>query len=235
MRRALSQTSQTDTYWKCVRELHVRGTDEVFDAAAAQCRKKTNASRSLGADILGQLGTPGRPYREPSLKQLWSLLRSARSPHVLNSILVAIGHLQEKTDTRNVRLLTGLANHKNELVRSGVVNALLSRSDPKSIATLIQLSRDPRVAVRDWATFGLGSMIDVDSPQIRKALLERLDDSDSETHYEALVGLARRKLPQVRERLIAELQRESPMSIVLEAAMESGDPSLLRLIEKHRH
>lgn len=233
IRRALTQTIEDDTYWKCVHKLQLNATDEVFDAAAEQCRKRSNASRTLGANILGQLGSPSRPYREPSLKILWSLLRAVKSPPVLDSILVAIGHLQEETDTRNIRLIVGFANHESELVRFGVVNALLSKTDPRAIATLIRLSRDQKSDVRDWATFGLGSMISADSPRIRRALLARLDDPDCDTRREAIMGLARRKLPVIRSWLLAELQSESPTSFVFEAAIEFGDPTLLPLLEKH--
>lgn len=234
IRRALARTDQSEPYWKCVRELQIRGTEEVFDAAAQLCRKRDNASRSLGADILGQLGTPNRPFRKRSLEILWSLLSLAKSPKVLNSALVAIGHLQEKSDARKIRLVTNLANHSSETVRYGVVHALLSRSDPLSVKTLIGLSNDKVATVRDWATFGLGSMTELDSPRIRKALKERLDDSDLDTRHEALVGLARRKSRDARDRLIAELQEPEPYSLVFEAAIEFDDPSLLPLIEKHR-
>ncbi|MEM7253421.1 MAG: hypothetical protein AAF493_18560 [Pseudomonadota bacterium] len=234
IRRALTKTDRGESYWKCVRELQGRGTEEVFGLAADRCRKKDNASRSLGADILGQLGTPDRPFREPSLDVLWRLLSLAKSPLVLNSALVAVGHLQEKSDVRNIHLIASFAKHPSEIVRYGVVHALLARSDPRSITTLVGLSNDEAVMVRDWATFGLGSMVEQDSPRIRRALKDRLDDPDVDTRLEALVGLARRKSSDTRSRLIVELQKPDPTSLVFEAALEFGDASLLPLIEIHR-
>jgi HEAT repeat protein len=116
-----------------------------------------------------------------------------------------------------------------------VVNALLARSDKTSVATLIQLSTDKAASVRDWATFGLGSQIDVNSPSIRKALADRLDDPDLDTRTEALMGLARRKDPRALEMLKRELVGLEPTSLVFDAAAELRDRSLLPLIEKHRN
>lgn len=194
VKRALAQSDDSEMYWKCVCQLHLRGTEEVFNAAAGLCSKNKNSSRALGSDVLGQLGTPDRPFREPSLKLLWSTLESSKSPKVLNSALVAVGHLQEHTDTRRLGLLTKFAKHPNEAVRSGVVFALLSRSNQSSVRTLIRLSKDPAEDVRNWATFGLGTMIDDDTSKIRQALVHRFDDPSDETRCEALVGLARRKV-----------------------------------------
>lgn len=57
---------------------------------------------------------------------------------------------------------------------------------------LIAWSRDEDAAVRDWATFTLGTQLDVDSRDVRQALRDRLDDANFDTRCEAFVGLARR-------------------------------------------
>ena len=80
--------------------------------------------------------------------------------------------------------------------------------DQRSIDGLICLTMDSSVEVRDWATFGLGSMTEQDTPMLRQALLARLDDLDDIVRGEALVGLARRQ----DERVIEPLRR----------ALESG-------------
>jgi HEAT repeat protein len=87
--------------------------------------------------------------------------------------------------------------------------------------------------VRDWATFGLGSQIDLDTPRIREALCARLNDPDPITRAEAFVGLARRKDEGVLSPLIAALgstqldEFDPRQDLVLEAAWEIADPRLL--------
>ena len=61
------------------------------------------------------------------------------------------------------------------------------------VATLIEWSRDKNNNVREWATFCLGSQLNVDGEDVRQALKYRLDDADFDTRCEAMVGLARRR------------------------------------------
>jgi HEAT repeat protein len=95
-----------------------------------------------------------------------------------------------------------------------------------AIKALIELSRDKDSDVRDWATFGIGTMIDTDTHEIREALLARVTDPDDDTRGEALVGLARRKDERVLEPLINELTGESVGLLAIEAAEELGNPRL---------
>jgi len=73
--------------------------------------------------------------------------------------------------------------------------------DQRSIAGLIRLSADSSVEVRDWATFGLGSLTDVDTPEVRDAFVARLVDDDAIVRGEAFVGLAKRQDARVIEPL----------------------------------
>ena|SRR5438270_8722120 len=89
--------------------------------------------------------------------------------------------------------------------------------------------------VRNWATFGLGSQADIDTAEIRAALLERVTDSHNETRGEALVGLARRKDPRALEPIIQELRSEHIGILALEAAETLGDPRLLPALLRLEH
>ena len=89
--------------------------------------------------------------------------------------------------------------------------------------------------VRDWATFGLGSMIEADTPPIREALFARLSDADDTVRGEALVGLALRKDERAIEPLIQELERhpaEKTGSLLIEAAEEMADTRLLPILTR---
>jgi HEAT repeat protein len=81
--------------------------------------------------------------------------------------------------------------------------------------------------VRDWATFGLGTQIDTDTPEIREALHQRLNDPDADTRAEAMVGLARRKDLSALEPILEGLSGDEVDDLVIEAAAELGDPRLL--------
>jgi HEAT repeat protein len=95
---------------------------------------------------------------------------------------------------------------------------LLTHEDEPAVLTLIALSSDPAVDVRSWATFGLGTQIDVDTPAIRNALMARLDDKDPEVRGEALVGLACRHDERVLRALPTELEKDDVVVLALEAA-----------------
>lgn len=212
-----------DAAWEPVTILHYKGNREVLDAAARLCGSRVERERELGANILGQLGVPDRTFPSESFEILANMLRHESVPAVLESIGVALGHLR---DRRAIPLLLPLLNHPDSDVRFGVVLGLTGHDAPDAIAGLIRLSRDEDAHVRDWATFGLGTQTDADTPDIRDALFTRTTDSDDDTRGEALVGLARRKDTRVIEPLIRELSSGCVGRLTIEAAEAIGDPRL---------
>ena len=135
-----------------------------------------------------------------TLTRLVEMLDESRDPIVIASVIQALGHAWNEEACLSV---LRFARHPDEQVRLEV-----ARSAPGGLETdaaaeavahvLIELAKDPVDEVRDWATFGLGSILDIDSTQIRDALADRLDDTHVDTSCEALVGLARVRM---RERL----------------------------------
>lgn len=117
-------------------------------------------------------------------------------------------------------------HHADEGVRFGVVMGLLTLEDELAVQTLIELSTDADADVRDWATFGLGSQIELDTPAIREALVARLSDEDEDTRGEAMVGLARRHDSRMVAPLLTDLEHGYSGSLTLEAATEIADPLL---------
>src|SRR5207249_882639 len=134
--------------------------------------------RELGADILGQLGVPERVFQDDCVATLIGMLETENTPDALASVCIALGHQQ---DPRAVQPLSRLKRHPDPDVRYALVHGLLTQTDPLAVETLIELSGDEDEDVRDWATFGLGSQIDLDTPQIRHALVQRLDDPHDDT------------------------------------------------------
>jgi HEAT repeat protein len=89
-----------------------------------------------------------------------------------------------------------------------------------SVQALIDLSTDHDDDVRDWATFALGSLCQVDTAQVREALFARVSDEDADVRGEALVGLATRGDRRATPHICAELKRGSTEYLILEAAEE---------------
>jgi len=222
---ASARMGDDDARWRFVEALHLNGAEEAFTQSAAWCESRVALERCLGADVLGQLGGSGvdTKYAARSVPILCGLV-SDSDPSVLNAALVALGHRQFRGSLDSV---LSLAGHASADVRIGVVHALCGNETLDAVAALIQLSRDVDSDVRNWATFNLGSQVEVDTPQLRAALLARTKDVHDETRAEALVGLAKRGDRAVLAPLLAELQSDSVGTLAVEAARELGAPELV--------
>jgi HEAT repeat protein len=99
---------------------------------------------------------------------------------------------------------------------------------------LIRLMGDEMADIRDWATFALGSRLEIDSPEVRSALASRLDDEDFETRWEAIVGLALRKDPRASEPIRQGLRSESVPLLALDAAAALADRGFLADVTRLR-
>jgi HEAT repeat protein len=228
---ALALTSEDeDGEYEYIRILQDRGTADVLQAARILCLTGSIRERVLATDILGQIRVADPSQQAEPVTILLALLEREQDPDVLSSALLALGHWP---DPRIIAPVAQFADHPDSGVRYGVVCALLSRREDHAIATLIARSDDEDSHVRDWATFGLGSLIETDTPAIREALYARVDDVDDDTRGEALCGLAQRGDPRLLTPLLRELAALAPEevgSLLVEAAVEAAlrlrDPRL---------
>lgn len=219
-----------DASWEAVTVLHFRGSREVFDLASALCRSPCEGERTLGANILGQLGIPDRAFPKESLQALLDLLESEKEVEVLNAAGIALGHLG---DPESIPALCRLSAHPNAQVRYAATNGLGGFPEEAAVNRLLELTTDPDELVRDWAMFGLGTQIDVDSPAIREALFRGTTDPDVVVRGEALVGLANRRDERVVELVRRELAASEPADCghhAVEVAERLGDPRLLPVL-----
>jgi HEAT repeat protein len=143
-------------------------------------------------------------------------------------MVAALGHVG---DPATLDLVFPLAAHKNAEVRLAVAFAVATLSlqplGPQARIALIRLSRDDNSEVRDWATHALGTLSDVDGPDVRAALLARADDDCHQARAEALYGLAVRRDPRAVPHLIRALQSPQVWGIEVDAAAAAADPRLL--------
>jgi len=206
---ALTEDPQADDR-PALAALRRLGTLEVFEMARDYCRNSEPKLQALGLDVIAQLGA-GKP--------------DAERPWLEESVAIAIEHLEDSNETvavsaayalahlkgnRAINALNERKNHRNAEVRHALALGLVGESQPGSIHTLIELSRDPDDSVRDWATFALGASTEIDSEEIRTALRARLNDSFDEARAEAIWGLAIRNDLEGLRLLLHRLESETP-------------------------
>jgi HEAT repeat protein len=217
-----------DDFWEMILDLSSRASDTELAASLDLIKSDDPIYRQIGAQILSRLDPGKKTYHEQAIEALIPLL-SDKDEDVIEVAAFGLGH---RRDTRNVPHLLKFIEHPNPNIRHGVVMALTGLEDPAALDALIKLSADSDYDTRNWATFGLGQQCDVDTPEIRKALRERLSDEDSEKRGEALIGLAKRKDAQVKQAIIKELTGEFLGSLAIEAAGLLGDPDFIPLLEE---
>jgi len=196
----------------------------VLQAASALCRSADAHERFVGASVLAQLGAPEIPFARERFEILSQLISTEKQASVLGAAATAFGQLN---NPRVFPVLLRLKQHPNPEVRFGVVTGLLSSKAPEAIQILIDLSTDKNNDIRNWATFGLGSLIDSDTPAIREALFGRVEDEVAEIRGEALVGLTSRRDSRAIPFVMKELSAASVTSLAVEAAAEAADQSLV--------
>ena len=224
---ALATVPDEEEYWDAIFALRFRRTRKVFDRAVALGWSACVRERQTGADALGTDFAEDRPLADAHHAALLAMLAVERDLDVLFSILCSLSHLRRP---EAVGPVLAFVDHTEVDIRRGVVHALLTREDERSIAALTLLSRDPEPEIRDWATFGLGSMVEVDTPELRHALVERLEDDDPDTRLEAMAGLARLRDPVVLPSIRAELTTDRAGRMELEVATLFGSAELLPLL-----
>jgi len=203
----------SDERWAAVTALRRRAERPVFERAAEWCRSTSTAHRVLGADVLAQLGAPECPFAADSTPILMSLLQAPEDNAVIEA-LYALGHLRVGPSPA----IAAFAQHSSKRVRVATAHALVGRDEPTALDALRLLTDDPDIDVRNWATFGLGTLCNSDSQEIRDALAARLADDDGEIRGEALVGLARRRDERAIAAIFAELARDEVPMLAIEAA-----------------
>jgi len=226
LQRALRRDPDGQAYWKIVSLLHKRGDRSTFEAAIALCRDQRPRARRLSADVLGQFGAgagSAHPFASEAATALLQVLPGEEEPEALSSLICALGWTR---DPRAIEPLLRFKTHPSEWVRWSLVDVLSCCDDEAALQSLIELTRDADEWIRDWATFGLSNK-KADTPALRQALAARLDDSDAQTHVEAMVGLAERGDARVIEAVLRALEPDEAGRVLFDGLDDTPDYRLL--------
>ena len=206
--------------WEAVHTLRKIGSRAVFERAAEWCGSQEPLKRARGADVIAQLGRTGEHpennFPDESYLIVSDLAQRERDPLPLLSAIHALGHIGNPLA---LPLVIANCEHENRDVRFAVTCALGKfANDPRAAQSLMKLMHDVDDDVRDWATFGLGVLGDLDSEAIRDALWQQMSDPNDDVREESLVGLGKRKDRRALPLLIAELNKPGFSDRVIEAA-----------------
>jgi len=225
---AYLKSQRDDDATNSLATVHYRGGPEEFRAGMDLLVSEDAHERSVGADVLAQLGWEDRTFLEESVDALLSALRDPEGS-VVQSAIFALGH---RESPRAIEPLLAFVSHPSVDLRYAAVHGLMPHGMPIVVEALAKLSRDVDRDVRDWATFALGSQVQSDSSTLRAALRERVNDIDPEVRGEALVGLARRRDASIAEAVQRELESEFHGDWAVEAARHLGDPRFLPALKQ---
>jgi HEAT repeat protein len=190
--------------------------------------------RIAEAESLGELVNGHPENLSVALPRLLEMLAEEIDPAVLIEVIYALGHAW---DERACLATLPFASHPDDEVRLAVAHAapggLTTRgAEERCAAVLIALSHDEWDEVRDWATFGLGTILHLDSAEIRDALADRLDDEHIDTRHEAVVGLAERKDPRAFQPTLDMLTAPTLYYLAFDAAAALADPRLAQALRR---
>src|SRR4051794_30984208 len=132
-----------------------RGGEDVLAAATELLGRDDARARAVGAYVLGQLGIPDRTFPDRGAELLERHAEHEDDPEVLATIASAFANLGMPYGTET---LLRLRRHPDPRVREGAADALAGRDDERVLGALVELTGDPEPAIRDWATFALGTL-----------------------------------------------------------------------------
>lgn len=234
---ALQDREEDDVYWECVGKLQLYRCEDQVVWIRRNFKSRNWRKRVLAVNVICQLGRPlkdGVPWEPLQLELAREVLgRALRDQHwrVVEAGLFGLGHREFPEYLPEMLVYVG---DPNEEIRYALAFSLGMYPQQEATEGLLELMRDTSSLVRDWATFGLGSQSDQDSPAIRDGLLVAAHDSEPEVRGEAMVGLARRGDERGKTLVLEALGDEFHGTWAIDAAGHYADPQFLPVLEHLR-
>lgn len=229
-----TRTEEDDAaYWASIEALRKMGPHSCWSVVAPLAKDPRPEVRALVPDVLRYFDP--HPLQEETVTLLAKMLELEDSALVLRSIASAFVDLRHD---RAADLLPPLLEHEDANLRFSVVHGLLPVAGPRTLESFIRASTDEDEDVRNWATFGLRTILNeptepgaFDSSQLREALAARVNDSCSEIRAEAILALATRQDIRALEPLKRELRDWPEWNHCIEAAQWFGLPELVPFLK----
>ena len=228
--RLMNNKSQK-TYWDNIAELRKRKTEDIYNKAFKLAKSKNNKNKIIGIDILAQFGFNPRIRQKETINLYFEILECKPNDAILFALFFAISHNNKNLAKKQVIKLTEFKNSENKDIRYSLVSALSGIDDLLAIETLIELSKDKFSLIRNWATFGIGTLSDLNNNQIITALWLRTKDKHQETKLEAILGLANRNQVLVKQQIIQELKNGEFGILLFDAVKALNDKDLIPYLE----
>lgn len=118
-------------------------------------------------------------------------------------------------------------------VANGEIPLTGSSFADQNLHLLIAFMTDQDTSNRDWATLLVAGQ-EIDTPEVRQALLHATQDDDASVRAEALLGLAEREAPCATPLIVQELGRDECGYGTFQAAHRVADSSLLDGLRRWR-
>jgi HEAT repeat protein len=224
---ALREDDQ-DRRWEVIHRITYLDPRLVFAKSLELSSSLRAREREVGAALLGRLNyeTMGPTAQSTALAVLERLCDDPDTTVAVVSVC-SLGHLSEP---RALPHVLSLASHVDPQIRWAVASTLPMLCDADNerliVPSLLELMDDADAAVREWATFGLGTQLEYDSVDVRSRLAKKLEDPEEDVKAEALLGLARRRDPRAADVVRHAIASGDTAPYYLEAAGHLDDPSL---------
>jgi hypothetical protein len=217
-------------YWNLLDAIK-QDRDAAIAIGTEYLKKAEPYERFFGISLLGEICNPVEEGEEDDAEgiavSLIALSATETSPLCLGSIADALSKTHSDSA---VPTILELSRSKNEDVRWSATVALGVDTEEREDVTnrLLELASDSDEDVRSWALLWLGMR--EDSPAVRVALLEGLDDTYVEAQTEAVYALAGRGDQRALPPLMEVLSGDKASSKDIEAAGLFGLPELFEYL-----
>jgi len=216
-----------EKYMEYINELRKRGNSKVFNLAKEYAYSQDPIKRDISASVLSQIAYKSGAFKGEAIYLLSKLLNDKNSA-VLISAIYAFGY---RKCLRYAKKLASFVKLDSKEINEALAFSLGGYENEDAVDTLILLMKNRDFDIRNWATFSLAQITEMNNQKICDTLFANLND-EKEIRGEAILGLARRKDKRVIEAITEDLQSEFYGSWIFEAICKMPNKKYLQYFDK---